>query len=173
MPSPVSRSQRVTEVRALPCAELCCLGGHRYYAPLRLPLRCLGLRARLIPRRASAAVDLASGRRRVSPVDRPAFAACRPLYAGGVPGCSRCPARTAAFALSSRARLPRPLRVRTFDAAGFTCVTACSFASPRFGARVSPDAGGWLPGPSGGLPGRDLHPLVGRPLTRRADPCSI
>src|SRR5437764_8139051 len=53
-----TRSQRVTEVRALPCAELCCLGGHRYYAPLRLPLRCLGLRARLIPRRASAPLDL-------------------------------------------------------------------------------------------------------------------
>jgi hypothetical protein len=35
-----------------------------------------------------------------------------------------------------------PLRVSTFDAAEFAFATACSFASPRFDARVSPDAGG-------------------------------
>jgi hypothetical protein len=30
----------------------------------------------------------------------------------------------------------------SFDAAEFTIVTACSFASPRFDAGISPDAGG-------------------------------
>src|SRR6266567_7552635 len=43
----------------------------------------------LIPVPASAAVDLAVGCGRVSPVDQPAFTACRLTYAGEVPGCSR------------------------------------------------------------------------------------
>jgi hypothetical protein len=43
--------------------------------------------------------------------------------------------------------------------------TACNFASPRFDARLSPNAGGWLPSSSGGLLGRDSHPLVDRPFT--------
>src|SRR2546421_4507272 len=89
MPSPVPLNSRITEVRALPYAELCCLGGHGYYGPLRLPPRRPGLRVRLIPGHASAAIDLAVGRGRASPVDRTAFAACRLPYAGGVPGCSR------------------------------------------------------------------------------------
>jgi hypothetical protein len=89
MPSPVPRNSRVTEVRGLPYAEFCCLDGHRYYAPLRLPPRRPGLRGRLIPGPASAAIDLTRGRGRASPVDQPAFAACRLPYAGAVPGCSR------------------------------------------------------------------------------------
>ena len=89
MPSPVPCSTRITEVRALPYAELCCLDDHRYYYPLRLPLHRPGLRLRLIPGQASAAVRRAHGRSRVSPVDRSAFAACHLLYAGAVPGCSR------------------------------------------------------------------------------------
>jgi len=72
-------------------------------------------------------------------------------------------ARTAAFASPHRARPVRSLTGLSFDAAEFTFVTACSFASPRFAARVSPNAGGWLPGSSGGLPGRDSHPLVDGP----------
>ncbi len=51
-------------------------------------------------------------------------------------------ARPAAFALTSQARPARPSRVLLFDAAEFTVVAACSFASPRFDARISPDAGG-------------------------------
>jgi hypothetical protein len=89
MPSPVPRNSRVTEVRGLPYAELCCLDDRRYYAPLRLPPRRPGLRGRLIPGPASAAIDLARGRGRASPVDQPAVAACRLPYAGAVPGCSR------------------------------------------------------------------------------------
>jgi hypothetical protein len=61
-------------------------------------------------------------------------------------------ARTAAFALSSQARSALSLTGPFFDAAEFPIVTACSFASPRFDARISPYAGGWLPGSSGGLP---------------------
>jgi hypothetical protein len=38
MPSPVPRNSRVTEVRVLSYAELCCLGDLGYYDPLRLPL---------------------------------------------------------------------------------------------------------------------------------------
>jgi len=49
-------------------------------------------------------------------------------------------ARTAAFASPYRARPARSLTGFCFDAAEFTFVTACSFASPRFAARVSPDA---------------------------------
>ena len=73
-------------------------------------------------------------------------------------------ARTAAFALNSQARPARSLTGPFFDAAEFTIVTACSFASPRFNAQISPCAGGCLPGSSGGLPGWDLHPLVSRPF---------
>src|SRR5579859_34199 len=69
-------------------------------------------------------------------------------------------ARTSAFAQQVQAR---PTRLR-FDAAGFTLVTACSFASPPFGpaSRRSPEIS--LPGSSGGLPRRDSHPLVVEPL---------
>ncbi len=74
-------------------------------------------------------------------------------------------ARTAAFALLNRARPALSLAGSHFDAAEFTLVAACSFASPRFDGRISPDAGGWLPGSSGGLPGWDSHPLVDRPFT--------
>src|SRR5579859_3547878 len=89
MPSPVPCNVRVTEVRALPYAELCCLGDHRYYHPLRLPPHRPGLRCGLIPGQASEALDFAHGCGRVSPVDRSAFPACRLLYAEAVPGCSR------------------------------------------------------------------------------------
>jgi len=73
-------------------------------------------------------------------------------------------ARTAAFTLRCQARPARSLTGHLDDAAEFTLVTACSFASPRFDARISPNAGGWLPGSSGGLPGRDSHPPVDRSL---------
>ena len=43
-------------------------------------------------------------------------------------------------------------------------VAACSSASPRFDARFSADAGGWLSGSSGGLPERDSHPPIVRPF---------
>src|SRR6266581_291770 len=89
MPLPVPCSSRLTEVRSLPYAELCCLDDHRYYAALRLPPHHPGLRVWLIPGIASAALDVADGCGRASPVDRPTFAACRLLYAGAVPGCSR------------------------------------------------------------------------------------
>jgi len=71
-------------------------------------------------------------------------------------------ARTAAFAQRTQARPALPLTGWACDAVEFTLVAACSFASPRFDARISPDAGGCLPGSSGGLPGRDSHPLVDR-----------
>ena len=51
-------------------------------------------------------------------------------------------ARTAAFALHTQARPARSLTGSNFDAAEFTLVTACSFASPRFDARISTNAGG-------------------------------
>src|SRR5207249_9335738 len=51
-------------------------------------------------------------------------------------------ARTAAFAQKRRARPARSLTGCSFDAAEFTYVAACSFASPRFNARLSSDAGG-------------------------------
>ena len=51
-------------------------------------------------------------------------------------------ARTAAFASLSQARPARTLTGGTFDAAEFAVATACSFASPRFDARISPNAGG-------------------------------
>src|SRR5712691_9672062 len=89
MPSPVPCSSRVTEVRSLPYAELCCLDDPRYYAALRLPPHCPGFRFGLIPGHASAAIDFADGCGRSSPVDRPTFAACHLPYAGAVPGCSR------------------------------------------------------------------------------------
>jgi len=67
-------------------------------------------------------------------------------------------ARTPAFASLTQARPARPLTGLCFDAAEFTFVTACSFASPRFNGRISPDDGGWLPGSSGGFPGAGLAP---------------
>ena len=73
-------------------------------------------------------------------------------------------ARNTAFAQFPQARPAPSLTGSRLDAAEFTLVTACSFASPRFDAKISPDAGGWLPGSSGGLPGRDSHPLVDRPF---------
>jgi len=78
-------------VRGLSYAELCCLGDPRYCAPLRLPPHRPGFRGDLIPGPASGAIDLDPGHGRLSPVDRSAFAACRLLYAGAVPGCSRIP----------------------------------------------------------------------------------
>src|SRR6266571_100547 len=89
MPSPVPCNSRITEVRSLPYAELCCLGDPRYYAALRLPPHHPGFRFGLIPGHASAAIDFADGCGRASPVDRPTFAACHLPYAGAVPGCSR------------------------------------------------------------------------------------
>ena len=59
MPSPVPCSSRVTEVRSLPYAELCCLDDPRYYAALRLPPHCPRFRFGLIPGHASAAIDFA------------------------------------------------------------------------------------------------------------------
>src|SRR5262245_55292210 len=169
MPSPVPRNSRITEARGLSYAEFCCLDDHRYYAPLRLPSRRPGLRGRLIPGPASAAIDLARGRGRPSPVDQPAVVACRLPYAGAVPGCSRslgpdCCLRPKAP--GSARSVPhgwffRRGRVRVIT-------TACNFATPRFDARISPDAGGSLPGSSGGLPGRDSHPLVDWPFTGHA-----
>ncbi len=51
--------------------------------------------------------------------------------------------RTAAFAEFDRARPTRPLTGFLLDVAlGFTHVTACSFASPRFDAHLSMNAGG-------------------------------
>src|SRR2546427_9635588 len=89
MPSPVPCNSRITEVRSLPSAELCCLDDARYYAALRLPPHCPRFRFVLIPGHASAAIDFADGCGRASPVDRPTFAACHLPYAGAVPGCSR------------------------------------------------------------------------------------
>jgi hypothetical protein len=89
MPLPVSCNSRVTEVRSLPYAEFCCLDDRRYYAALRLPPHCPGLRFGLIPGPASAAIDFADGCGRAPPVDRPTFAACHLPYAGAVPGCSK------------------------------------------------------------------------------------
>src|SRR5438445_8514242 len=89
MPSPVPCNSRITEVRSLPYAELCCLDDARYYAALRLPPHCPRFRFGLIPGHASAAIDFADGCGRASPVDRPTFAACHLPYAGAVPGCSR------------------------------------------------------------------------------------
>ena len=89
MPLPVPCNTRVTEVRSLPYAELCCLGDPRYYAALRLPPHRPDFRFGLIPGIASAAIDFADGCGRLSPVDRTTFAACRLPYAGEVPGCSR------------------------------------------------------------------------------------
>jgi hypothetical protein len=51
-------------------------------------------------------------------------------------------ARTAAFAPIPQARPALPLTGASFDAAEFTLVAACSFASPRFDIRISPNTGG-------------------------------
>jgi hypothetical protein len=89
MPSPVPCSVRVTEVRALSYTELCCLGDRRYYGPFRLPLHRPGLRCWPYTRACFRGYQPCHGCRRASPVARSAFAACRLLYAGAVPGCSR------------------------------------------------------------------------------------
>ena len=72
-----------------PHPELCCLGGRRYYGPVRLPLRCPGLRLWPYTGACFRGYRPTHGRSRVSPVAWTTFAACRPLYAGAVPGCSR------------------------------------------------------------------------------------
>jgi hypothetical protein len=51
-------------------------------------------------------------------------------------------ARTAAFASCGQARPARSLTGSGFGAAEFAIATARSFASPRFNARISPNAGG-------------------------------
>ncbi|MGH7882827.1 MAG: hypothetical protein ACREN8_07955 [Candidatus Dormibacteraceae bacterium] len=51
-------------------------------------------------------------------------------------------ARTSAFARRNQARLALPLREEVTTRQSSLNVTACNFASPRFDARVSPDAGG-------------------------------
>src|SRR5216684_3305565 len=48
---------------------------------------------------------------------------------------------TAAFAHNSRARPARSLTRACFDAVEFIFIAACSYAPPRFDARLSPDAG--------------------------------
>src|SRR5436309_2915459 len=121
MPSPVPCNSRITEVRSLPYAELCCLDDARYYAALRLPPHCPRFRFGLIPGHASAAIDFADGCGRAAPESK---------------------ARAAAFAQLRRARPARSLTGCSFVAAEFTYVAACSFASPRFNARLSSEAGG-------------------------------
>jgi len=51
-------------------------------------------------------------------------------------------ARSAAFGQLPQARPAPSLTGSYFDAAEFTLVTACSFASTRFDALISPNAGG-------------------------------
>src|SRR5262249_47180007 len=74
---------------SFPRPELCCLGGRQYYYPVRLPLRCPGLQLWPYTRASYRGYRPPRGRSRVSPVAWTTFAACRPLYAGAVPGCSR------------------------------------------------------------------------------------
>ena len=90
MPSPVSYSSRVTEVRALSSRRVVLSRRcKRYYGPPRLPSCLPWTSGFLIPGHASGAIDLAHGHVRASPCACTTFAACKSCYAGGVPGCSR------------------------------------------------------------------------------------
>src|SRR5450759_3493052 len=127
MPLPVPCNARITEVRSLPYAELCCLDAPRYYAALRLPPHCPGFRFGLIPGHASAAIDLADGCGRASQLTgRPSLHATS-LTPERFRAAPESTARTTAFAQKRRARPTRSLTGCSFDAAEFTYVAACRF----------------------------------------------
>src|SRR5438132_1213336 len=115
MPSSASRSLRTTEVRGLPCIELCCLNGRRYYVPLRLPPHWLGFRPfRLIPSRATATIDLIAGAGGPPQLkNQPCMHATShtPVRFRGDPGSWL---RTSAFAHVSLARTARSLTGLSF-----------------------------------------------------------
>src|SRR5215472_278860 len=88
-PNPSLAARASPKSGSFPRPELCCLGGHQYYYPVRLPRHGPGLRLWPYTRASFRGYRPAYGCRRVSPVAWTTFAACRPLYAGAVPGCSR------------------------------------------------------------------------------------
>src|SRR5487761_1804258 len=142
MPLPVPCNARITEVRSLPYAELCCLDDPRYYAALRLPPHRPGFRFGLYRDMLPPLSTSRTGA--VGPpqlTERPSLHATS-LTPERFRAAPESTARTTAFAQKRRARPTRSLTGCSFDAAEFTYVAACSFASPRFNARLSPDVGG-------------------------------
>src|SRR5215469_10069406 len=88
-PNPSLAARASPKSGSFPRPELCCLGGHQYYYPVRLPLHCSGLRLWPYTRASFRGYRPLRGCSRVSPVACVTFAACRLPYAGGAPGCSR------------------------------------------------------------------------------------
>src|SRR5262244_3634368 len=88
-PNPSLATRASPKSGSFPRPELCCLGGQQYYYPVRLPRHCPGLRLWPYTRASFRGYRPTHGCRRVSPVAWTTFAACCPLYAGAVPGCSR------------------------------------------------------------------------------------
>ena len=87
MPSPVPCNTRVTEARILPSPRVVLSRGSSVLRPAPTPSAPPWTSVWPYTRTCSASIDRGCGR--VSPVRRSAFAACRLLYAGAVPGCSR------------------------------------------------------------------------------------
>src|SRR5713226_7127244 len=89
MPLPVPCNTRVTEVRVLSSPRVVLSRGASVLRPAPTPSAPPWTSVWPHTRTCSASIVLDHGCGRASPVRRSAFAACRLLYAGAVPGCSR------------------------------------------------------------------------------------
>ena len=110
-------------------------------------------------------VRLAVGCGRASPVDQPTFAACRLLYAGAVPGCSRIHGPDCCLrpkAPGSARSVPYGVVLSTRQSSLSLRPAASLLLASAPGSRPTPE--NLLPRSSGGLPGRDSHPPVDWPF---------
>src|SRR5499427_7374441 len=157
-PNPSLATRASPKSGSFPRPELCCLGGQQYYYPVRLPRHCPGLRLWPYTRASFRGYRPTHGCRRVSPVAWTTFAACCPLYAGAVPGCSRIQGPDCCLRPThpgSARSVPHGLEFRRGRVQLPYGLQLCS-ASRRL-PEIS------LPGSSGGLPGPDSHRLVASP----------
>src|SRR5262249_20156360 len=162
-PNPSLATRASPKSGSFPRPELCCLGGQQYYYRSDSLCTALDFGCGLIPERATAATDLPAGA-----VGSPQSTGRPSLHADlSTPerfrAAPKSKARTAAFAQLTQARPARSLTGLSFDAAGFSFLTACSFVPPPFGSASQRLPEISLPGSSGGLPGPDSHRLVASP----------
>ena len=88
-PNPSLATHTSPKSGSFPRPELCCLGGPQYYYPVRLPLRCPELRLWPYTKASYRGYRPRPRAQEGLPSRLATFTACRPLYAGAVPGCSR------------------------------------------------------------------------------------
>jgi hypothetical protein len=165
MPSPAPCIGRVTEVRSLSYGEFCCLADPPVLCPAPIASAPPWTSPRGLYQCMLPGVRPHRGRRRPSPVDQPAFAACHLPYAGGGPGCSRISAPDCCLRQKSPGSAPSAPYGISFRRGRVRLVlrpAALLFLASALGSPLTPENS--LPGSSGGLPGRGSHPPVGLAL---------